>query len=206
MKKILSFFLVVATIFSVMIVPVQAASETALVMVCKECGDSFYFISCIGTVNIHFYETYFEVFEYGELVECLDYDAILCSCCDGKQIVGFERFEDAGSMDVDICFPDILTIAGGGKCYIQPVFEEVASIRGIITGDPVPNAEYYQLYEKRDSNYVLVRTNGELYFDLNEIMLEPGYDMPGDYTFVVVACGEGFESSDYSNEVVYTAK
>ena len=109
-----------------------------------------------------------------------------------------------GSENYDIVDDRSFTLEiRGGKSYYL-VFDE--PVQSIITGEPVPNAEYYQLYEKRDSNYVLVRTNGELYFDLNEIMLEPGYDMPGDYIFVVVACGEGFESSDYSNEVVYTAK
>lgn len=199
MKKILSLFLVVATIFSVMIVPVQAAIDTVetgrytyYIEKCERCGSEGSFAIYCADVN----ETY-------TLYKC-------CDSCMGEPEVCYSKYpligvatEPNGPIVYGLEYDNQTVYIPYGQTYYL-VFEE--PIQGIITGDLVPNAEYYQLYEKIGTEYVLVRTQGNLEFDLNEVVNEPGHDSPGDYTFVVKACAEGYESSDYSNEVIYTVK
>ena len=199
MKKIFCLLMAVV-IFCSMNVPIVAGSEMVfeLPSECDDCGSSDFVIN--GWVNGAKWD--FVV----ECSSCGDYSVYLGAYDTPPLYVrssdGLANYPVVTDFSLGFGFIYSIYLKGGQSYYFD--FEE--SVQGIITGETVPNAEYYQLYEKRDSNYVLVRTNGELYFDLNEIMSEPGNDMPGDYTFVVVACGEGFESSDYSNEVVYTAK
>lgn len=74
----------------------------------------------------------------------------------------------------------------------------------IIKGALVPNATAYNLYEKvttgQTVEYVFKATNTEINFNLTTLNLSEG-----DHTFVVQATAPGYESSDYSNEVTYTA-
>ena len=106
--------------------------------------------------------------------------------------------------------------AGGGTYYIV----ESASVRAnVITGDAVPNATGYELYEvMEDPNagggildietgdisgtqnkiYTLKATSSTLYFTLTTLGLSAG-----SHIFAVKATADGYTDSDYSNEVTY---
>lgn len=68
-----------------------------------------------------------------------------------------------------------------------------------IKGDAVANATSYELAEKTGSGYTTLAENSEIDFEVSALELATG-----DHTLVVKAKAEGFEDSDYSNEVVYT--
>lgn len=85
--------------------------------------------------------------------------------------------------------------AGDGTYYIV----ESASVRAnIITGDAVPNATDYALYEKSGTAYTLKATANEISFDLTTLGLSAG-----SHIFAVKATADGYTDSDYSNEVTY---
>lgn len=70
-----------------------------------------------------------------------------------------------------------------------------------VKGDAVTNATSYELYEKTSSSYNLLATNTEINFNLDNLNLDSG-----DYILVVKAKADGYEDSDYSNEVTYTVE
>lgn len=71
-----------------------------------------------------------------------------------------------------------------------------------IKGDAVENATSYELLEKTaEGVYNSLKEASEINFDLSEINFEPG-----DHTLVVKAKADGYETSDPSNEVVYTVE
>ena len=68
-----------------------------------------------------------------------------------------------------------------------------------IKGDAVANATSYELYEKVGTSYNLKSTDSEINFNLDNLNFEEG-----DHILVVKAKADGYEDSDYSNEVTYT--
>lgn len=71
-----------------------------------------------------------------------------------------------------------------------------------IKGNAVANATSYELNEKNgDGTYTPLETKNEINFELDALGLADG-----DHTLVVKAKADGYEDSDYSNEVVYTAE
>ena len=68
-----------------------------------------------------------------------------------------------------------------------------------IKGDAVANATSYELYEKVETSYNLKATASEINFNLDNLNFEAG-----DHVLVVKAKADGYEDSDYSNEVTYT--
>ena len=68
-----------------------------------------------------------------------------------------------------------------------------------IKGDAVANATSYELYEKVGTSYNLKATASEINFNLDNLNFEAG-----DHVLVVKAKADGYEDSDYSNEVTYT--
>lgn len=69
-----------------------------------------------------------------------------------------------------------------------------------IKGNAVANATSYELLEKAgDGSYSSVANNTEINFELEPLNLAAG-----DHTLVVKAKADGYEDSDYSNEVVFT--
>jgi hypothetical protein len=69
-----------------------------------------------------------------------------------------------------------------------------------IKGNAVANATSYELAEKTaEGTYNSLETKNEINFELNTLGLAAG-----DHTLVVKAKADGYEDSDYSNEVVYT--
>ena len=67
-----------------------------------------------------------------------------------------------------------------------------------IKGNPVANATSYELFEKTGNTYTSLKTASEINFNLDELSLSGG-----SHTLVVKAKADGYEDSDYSNEVVY---
>lgn len=67
-----------------------------------------------------------------------------------------------------------------------------------IKGNPVANATSYELFEKSGSIYTSLKTGSEINFNLDELSLSAG-----QHTLVVKAKADGYEDSDYSNEVGY---
>lgn len=67
-----------------------------------------------------------------------------------------------------------------------------------IKGNPVANATSYELYKKVNGVYTLLNTNSEINFNLDALDLAPA-----QYTLAVKAKADGYEASDYSNEVTY---
>lgn len=88
------------------------------------------------------------------------------------------------------------TTIDDGTYYI--VEGTAASTGGsVITGEAVPNATSYELYEKSGTSYTLKSTSTEIRFDLTSLNLSAG-----SHTFVVKAKADGYQDSDYSNEVI----
>lgn len=67
-----------------------------------------------------------------------------------------------------------------------------------IKGEPVANATLYELYKKSSGNYNKLAENTEINFEVSTLDLSAGY-----HTLVVKAKADGYEDSDYSNEIVY---
>ena len=67
-----------------------------------------------------------------------------------------------------------------------------------IKGTPVENATAYELYQKIGDSYTKIAEQAGLEFNLDELISEPG-----DYTLFVKAKADGYEDSDYSNEIFY---
>lgn len=70
-----------------------------------------------------------------------------------------------------------------------------------VKGDAVANATSYELYEKVGTAYNLKATASEINFNLDNLNFEEG-----DHVLVVKAKADGYEDSDYSNEVTYTVE
>ena len=71
-----------------------------------------------------------------------------------------------------------------------------------VKGDAVENATSYELLEKTaEGVYNSLKEASNINFDLSEIDFEPG-----DHTLVVKAKADGYETSDPSNEVVYSVE
>lgn len=71
-----------------------------------------------------------------------------------------------------------------------------------IKGNAVENATSYELCEKSaEGTYTTLTTASEINFELDALAFEAG-----DHTLVVKAKADGYEDSDYSNEVVYTVE
>lgn len=69
-----------------------------------------------------------------------------------------------------------------------------------IKGNAVANATSYELLEKTaEGEYNSLEEKGEINFEVSAMGL-----MEGDHTLVVKAKADGYEDSDYSNELVYT--
>ena len=69
-----------------------------------------------------------------------------------------------------------------------------------IKGEAVANATSYELLEKTaEGEYLPLADANEINFALEDMRLAEG-----DHTLVVVAKADGYETSDYSNEVVYS--
>ena len=69
-----------------------------------------------------------------------------------------------------------------------------------VKGSSVTNATSYELFEKNaDGTYLPLAENSAIDFMLEDLRLAAG-----DHTLVVKAHADGYESSDYSNEVVYS--
>lgn len=67
-----------------------------------------------------------------------------------------------------------------------------------VKGNPVANATSYELLEKVGSAYNSLKTGSAINFDVSALNLAAG-----NHTLVVKAKADGYEDSDYSNEVVY---
>lgn len=94
--------------------------------------------------------------------------------------------------------PVVITVATkaiGSKKLDIPT---ITLANGRITGDSVTNATTYELFKKVNSAYTSLKTEGVLNFDLDALDLDPD-----TYILVVKAKADGYEDSDYSNEVVY---
>ena len=68
-----------------------------------------------------------------------------------------------------------------------------------IKGDKVANATSYELFEKNGSAYTALATVNEINFKLDSLGLAAG-----NHALVIKAKADGYEDSDYSNEVIYT--
>lgn len=68
-----------------------------------------------------------------------------------------------------------------------------------IKGDPVANATSYELHSKEAGGSTLLATKNEINFNLDELNLSAG-----TYTLAVKAKADGYQDSDFSNEVTYT--
>lgn len=68
-----------------------------------------------------------------------------------------------------------------------------------IKGDNIANATSYELFKKNGSEYASLATANEINFELDGLNLAVG-----NHTLVVKAKADGYEDSDYSNEVTYT--
>ena len=68
-----------------------------------------------------------------------------------------------------------------------------------VRGDAVANATSYELFEKVGSTYNSLSTAEEINFEVSAMGLAVG-----DHVLVVKAHADGWESSEYSNEKVYT--
>lgn len=68
-----------------------------------------------------------------------------------------------------------------------------------IKGDGVANATSYELAEKKETEYTVLATESQIDFDLSKISLTAG-----SHVLVVRAKADGYEKSDWSNEVTYT--
>lgn len=66
-----------------------------------------------------------------------------------------------------------------------------------IKGDPIANATSYEIFEKKNDTYTSLDTAAEINFKVESL----GLVNSGDHVFAVKAKAEGFEDSDYSNEV-----
>ena len=76
----------------------------------------------------------------------------------------------------------------------------MADNKTYIKGNAVDNATSYELAEKNaDGTYTTITTKNVIDFEISALSLEAG-----DHTLVVKAKADGYEDSDYSNEVVYT--
>lgn len=67
-----------------------------------------------------------------------------------------------------------------------------------VKGNAVANATSYELWEKIEETYTLISTNSEINFEVSALDFAMG-----NHTLVVKAKADGYEDSDYSNEVVY---
>lgn len=67
-------------------------------------------------------------------------------------------------------------------------------------GTAVTKNVSYELFEKVGEAYNSLSTAANINFEVSAMEFEPG-----DHTLVVKAKADGYEDSDYSNEVVYTA-
>ena len=67
-----------------------------------------------------------------------------------------------------------------------------------IKGNAVANATSYELFEKSGSNYVSLATASNINFEVSALGLGGG-----SHTLVVKAKADGYDDSDYSNEVIY---
>lgn len=67
-----------------------------------------------------------------------------------------------------------------------------------VKGNAVANATSYELFENVGGTYNKLATATEINFEVSALGLESG-----DHTLVVKAKADGYEDSDYSNEVVY---
>ena len=70
-----------------------------------------------------------------------------------------------------------------------------------VKGNPVANATSYELLEKVGDTYNSLKTGSEINFNLDELSLAGG-----QHTLVVKAKADGYEDSDYSNEVIYAVE
>ncbi len=70
-----------------------------------------------------------------------------------------------------------------------------------IKGEKVANATSYELHEKVGDSYNKLAEKNEIDFEVSAIELTKG-----NHTLVVKAQADGYEDSDYSNEVVYASK
>lgn len=68
-----------------------------------------------------------------------------------------------------------------------------------VKGAAVANATSYELFEKSGENYNSLATANSINFEVSALGLAPG-----NHSLVVQAHADGYESSDYSNEEVYT--
>lgn len=68
-----------------------------------------------------------------------------------------------------------------------------------VKGSAVTNATSYELFEKVGETYNSLATDDEINFEVSALPLSEG-----DHTLVVKAHADGYESSDYSNEVSYS--
>lgn len=106
--------------------------------------------------------------------------------------------------------------------FIANAVQQEQTLAYIITGDAVPNATSYELYEVMENPnagggildietgdisgtqnkiYMLKATSSTLYFNLTTLGLSAG-----SHVFVVKAKADGYLDSDYSNEVIYTVQ
>lgn len=76
---------------------------------------------------------------------------------------------------------------------------EVSDATTFVKGDAVENATSYELFEKVGSAYNSLATANSINFNVSALGLSVG-----NHTLVVKAKADGYEDSDYSNEVVYT--
>lgn len=67
-----------------------------------------------------------------------------------------------------------------------------------IKGEKVANATSYELHEKVGGIYTKLATNTDIDFEVSALGLNDG-----EHTLVVKAKANGYEDSDYSNEVVF---
>lgn len=68
-----------------------------------------------------------------------------------------------------------------------------------VKGEKVANATSYELAEKKSGGYTKLAEKSEINFDLSTLGLSAG-----EHTLVVKAKADGYEDSDYSNEIQYT--
>lgn len=69
-----------------------------------------------------------------------------------------------------------------------------------VKGDAVTNATSYELFEKAsDGTYTSLGTNTEINFEVSALGLAAG-----DHVLAVKAHADGYDSSDFSNEVTYS--
>ena len=86
-----------------------------------------------------------------------------------------------------------------GGLIIEEV-EEIEVPQSFIKGDDVANATSYELFEKNaDGSYKSWGTSDHINFEVSALGLSAG-----NHTFVVKAKADGYEDSDYSNEVTAT--